>query len=270
MAESDSYFRTTETGDIAFPNGTLRLVTVKSPSLKGRGDISIYLPKQVDSLRTVPIVTLLHGVYGSHWAWALSGKAHLSLQAIIDANEIPPMILAMPSDGLWGDGSGYVAHSGRDFEQWIVEEVPRAVAETTGNALDAPHFIGGLSMGGFGALRLGARHPDRYRAFSGHSSVTRLTELAELFVEESLSDYQFDSSNAPTILNAILENRNTLQPFRFDCGVDDTLIEANRTLAAQLKSEGIEFDYEEFPGGHEWPYWETHVRKTFAFFAEHL
>jgi putative tributyrin esterase len=271
MAESESYFRTTETGDIAFPNGTLRLVTVKSPSLSGRGDISIYLPKQVAELKKVPVITLLHGVYGSHWAWALSGKAHLSLQAMIDANDIPPMILAMPSDGLWGDGSAYVAHSGKDFEQWIVEEVPRAVAETTGNALDAPHFIGGLSMGGFGAMRLGARHPERYSAFSGHSSVTKLDELTRLsFVEETLEDYGIGDGNAPTVLGAILENRETLQPFRFDCGVDDTLIEANRTLAAELKRATIDFDYEEFPGGHEWPYWEKYVRKTFAFFAKQL
>ncbi len=271
MAESESYFRTTETGDIALPNGTLRLVTVKSPSLKGRGDISLYLPKQVENPKAAPVITLLHGVYGSHWSWALSGKAHLSLQAMIDADEIPPMILAMPSDGLWGDGSGYTPHSGKDFERWIVDEVPQAVSETTGNALESTHFLGGLSMGGFGTLRLGARHSKRYRALSAHSSVTRLDELTRSgYVEESLADYECDPSNVPTVLDAILQNRSTLPPFRFDCGVDDILIEANRTLARQLKSEGIEFSYEEYPGDHGWPYWETHVRKTYAFFAGRL
>ena len=37
------------------------------------------------------------------------------------------MILAMPSDGLWGDGSAYIPHPKQDFEKWIVDEVPTAV-----------------------------------------------------------------------------------------------------------------------------------------------
>lgn len=266
MSESKSYFRTTETGNFPFPNGTLKFLTVKSSALKGRGDVSLYVPKQAEGETDLPVVTLLHGVYGSHWVWASWGKAHLSLQEMIDAGEIPPMILAMPSDGLWGDGSGYLEHSGRNFERWIVDDVPHLVSEATGNGLNAAHFIGGLSMGGFGAMRLGARNPKRYRGFSGHSSITKLDQMPE-FVEEPLSVYGHGEEPDVSVLEAILENRDTIGPFRFDCGVDDTLIEHNRELAKGLKKAGVDFVYEEFAGAHEWPYWEEHVRKTFKFFA---
>ena len=95
----------------------LKFVTVKSQNLKGRGDICVFEPQtnQTD----LPIVILLHGVYGSSWAWAFSGNAHITAQNLISNNEISPMILAIPSDGLWGDGSAYVPHHGFDFEKWI-------------------------------------------------------------------------------------------------------------------------------------------------------
>ncbi len=266
----DSYFRTTETGDLPCPNGTLRFHTVKSPALSARADVSLYIPKQAEGKDDIPVVTLLHGVYGSHWAWASMGKAHLRLQTMIDTGEIPPMILAMPSDGLWGDGSGYFEHGGKDFEKWVVEDVPQLVVESTGNALESPHFIAGLSMGGFGAMRLGARNPQRYQAFSGHSSVTCLQELPELFVEESIDAYGQSAESDISIQTSILKNQSTLRPFRFDCGVDDSLIEPNRALATVLEQANLTFTYEEFPGGHEWPYWEEHVKKSYAFFAEQL
>ncbi|MGC6425336.1 MAG: alpha/beta hydrolase [Lentimonas sp.] len=264
-----SYFRTTEKGAIPCLNGTLNFMTVKSPALKARADLSIYVPKQAEGRSDVPVVILLHGVYGSHWIWSSMGKAHTSLQEMIDAGELPPMILAMPSDGLWGDGSAYAEHNGQSFEMWIVEDVPQAVSELTGNSIDAPHFIGGLSMGGFGAMRLGASYPDRFQGFTGHSSITHLDQMP-LFVEEPLKKYGYEDATKPCTLKAILENREKLRPFRFDCGVDDTLIEHNRELAAALKKEGIPHTFEEFPGAHEWIYWETNVRKTYTFFAECL
>ena len=81
------------------------------------------------------------------------------------------MVLAMPSDGLWGDGSGYIEHRTeprRNYERYIVEEVPACAAEVV-SALGpgSPMFIAGLSMGGFGALRLAAKYPDRFRGIAG-------------------------------------------------------------------------------------------------------
>lgn len=263
-----SYFRTTEVGDIATAGGTVRMVTVKSPALRARADLSIYIPRQATGRHDLPVVTLLHGVYGSHWIWNLMGKAHETLQQLIDDGEVP-MLLATPSDGLWGDGSGYVTHADQDFDGWIAQDVPHAVSELTGNASAVPHFIGGLSMGGFGALRLGAKYPQRYKAFAGHSSITNLDQMP-LFVEEPLSAYPDLTGAERSVLDSIVQHRDQIGPFRFDCGVDDLLIEHNRTLTAALHAEGIDHIYEEFPGGHEWPYWQEHVAKTFKFFAQQL
>ncbi len=58
-----------------------QVLTVKSPSLGKRADITVFNPeKNKSSVKSLPLVILLHGVYGSHWTWSLKGKVHLILQ----------------------------------------------------------------------------------------------------------------------------------------------------------------------------------------------
>ena len=56
-----------------------------------------FAPVAVGLALSLPLVLLLHGVYGSHWAWAFKGGAHRTAQRLIDAGAIPPLVLAMPS-----------------------------------------------------------------------------------------------------------------------------------------------------------------------------
>jgi S-formylglutathione hydrolase FrmB len=208
-------------------------------------------------------VTLLHGVYGSHWAWTRSGGAHRTARRLIDGGAIPPMVLAMPSDGLWGDGSAYMGL----FERHVIDEVPACVGEVVPGVTDrSPRFIAGLSMGGFGALRLGAKYADRFRGVSGHSSITHFSQMSR-FVAEKLEWYGPIPEREQSVLHWMLAGRRDLPPIRFDCGRDDPLIEENRALHRDLEQHGIPHTYEEFDGGHEWPYWEKHLEDTLLFFA---
>jgi len=156
----------------------LSFLTVKSRALRGRADITLFVPVQARALRNVPLVLLLHGAHGSHWNWSITGRAHRTAQRLIGQGRIPPLALAMPSDGLWRDGSGYLTHAEQDFEKWIVEDVPRAArAAAACLSADSPLLLCGLSMGGFGALRIGAKYPACYRGLSDHSSLTHLNQM---------------------------------------------------------------------------------------------
>ena len=255
-------FRTIEISDPRFEHERLRYLTVKTPNLRGRGDISLWLPEGVGG--PLPLVILLHGVYGSHWVWTMKGGAHRTADRLIQTGKIRPVALAMPSDGLWGDGSGYLPHDGYAFDRWILDDVPTAVTEAAGLTV-SDLFIAGLSMGGYGALRLGAKFPDRFRAVSGLSSITDREQLA-LFVEEPLDVYRQADPADESVLALMLRNRDRLPPVRFDCGRDDLLIEHNRYLHRALTDARIPHQYEEFAGGHEWAYWETHLTETLLFF----
>ena len=70
-----------------------------------------------------------------------------------------------------------------------------------------------------------------------------------------------------SLASALVRHRAQLPPIRFDCGVDDSLIDENRRLHAALVEAGIDHEYEEFPGGHDWGYWEQHLPGVFRFFG---
>ena len=263
---SMSAFRTIEISNPAFEQQHLRFLTVKTPSLQGRGDICIFVPPGTEAAADLPVCILLHGVYGSAWSWAFCAGVHLQAEEMIARKELRPMMIAMPSDGLWGDGSAYLPHHQHDFEKWIAADVPGVLTETFPQVSGkSPFFIGGLSMGGFGALRIGAKYNKRFKAMAGHSSITSLEQM-KLFVEEEVQGYSQGNEADESVLHTMLANREQLPPFRFDCGSTDLLIADNRLLHQQLAASNIPHVYEEFEGGHEWPYWQRHVRRTLQFF----
>lgn len=265
-----SRFRTLEISDARFESDNLRFITVKSPNLKGRGDICVFVPPGISDDGACPVVILLHGVYGSAWSWAYCSGVHLKAREMMQQKTLPPMVIAMPSDGLWGDGSAYLPHHACNFEKWIAEDVVDALQEKiSGVKMTSPLFIAGLSMGGFGALRIGAKYGNKFKGIAGHSSITNLDQM-KLFVEEDVSGYDQADKTDHDIFKTFQRYREHLPPIRFDCGTQDQLIEYNRMLHRRMLDDGMAHVYEEFPGGHEWSYWTTHVVETLRFFAKQL
>jgi putative tributyrin esterase len=265
----DAGFRTLERSDPAIPTHGLEFLTVKSRVLRQRADVTLFVPPAARGIADLPIVMLLHGVYGSHWAWALKGSAHVTAKRLIAEGALPPVALLMPSDGLWGDGSGYVAHATQDFERWILDEVPAlAIAAVEGCTPRSPLLVAGLSMGGFGALRLAGKHPQRIAAAAAHSAVTDIAQLDAL-IEEPRTGWS-DARADRSVLAALVGAPGPLPPLRFDCGRDDPYLAANRALRAALLQAGIAHDYAEGDGGHDWNYWSSALEHTLRFFGSVL
>lgn len=254
-------FRTVDVSDPAFESDGVRNVCVRSPALGRRADISMYGAGD----GPMPAVILLHGVYGSHWGWTRSGGAHRTLQRLVDAGEVRPMVLVMPSDGLFADGSAYV----REAETWIIDEVMAAARLVHRGAGDGGVCIAGLSMGGFGALRLAGKYPERYAAAAGMSSITELRDMS-IFVAEDIDATYPIPTEEHSVAELLAARRDDLPPLRIDCGVGDILIEQNRTLHAALDSAGVRHTYVEYEGGHEWAYWRDHIDDVLRFFDHAL
>jgi enterochelin esterase-like enzyme len=260
-------FHTVELSDPEYEHEGLRVATVKSRALGRRADVSVWVP---NAQKVSKLLILLHGVYGSHWVWSQKAGVHRTAQHMMDSGEIAPMVIVMPSDGLGRDGSGYLTHPGAEnAEQWIVDEVP-AIGRLAAPALcaDAEIAIAGLSMGGYGALRLGAKYTGRFSAISAHSAITDVIEM-QRFVEEPVTEYlQCGPGEELSAIYWLRKYRERLPRLRFDCGVNDRLIESNRALHHALQIEAIAHTYEEFAGGHDWPYWQKHVAETLRFAGE--
>jgi putative tributyrin esterase len=262
---SDITFAIVELSDPAFEREGIRHATVSSAALKRRGDVTLFVPPEAKGLSNIPVFIMLHGVYGSHWAWTMKAGAHRIAARMIADGRISPCVLAMPSDGLWGQGSGYIRHADHDPERWILDEVP-AIAALACDAVGtgSPVCISGLSMGGFGAMHLGGKYPDRYRAIAAHSSCTNIAQLAE-FTPDDRSDCSMAETDTDAFA-ALSSAGSALPPLRIDCGTEDPLLDHNRILHSQLNDAKIPHIYTEYPGGHEWPYWRARVNETLAYF----
>jgi putative tributyrin esterase len=262
-----SAFFTTEISTPEFEFDRLRWITVKSNALRSRADITIYVPPLLQTDFPLDIVILLHGVYGSHWAWALKGGVHKTANRLMEQGKMRPMVLVMPSDGLYGDGSAYLPHQTENYEKWIVEELIAVVKENVaGIRENSKIFITGLSMGGYGAMRLGSKYPTVFRSFSGLSSITEFSQMA-LFLEGN-DDRELSRNvlSQESVLECILANKGRLPYFRFDCGTEDLLIDFNRQLHQRLQKNSIQHNYAEYPGGHQWDYWRKHIEDSLLFF----
>jgi putative tributyrin esterase len=242
----------------------LRFLNFRGEALEGRGDILLFSPPGIESIIRLPLLLLLHGVYGCQWNWWLNGDIEtITLEMLQDRATIP-MMIAMPSDGLWGDGSGYVPHAQVNYEKWIVDDIPACLRELFPTLHPNKFLIAGLSMGGYGALRLGMKYASRVQGISAHSSITRVAQLSQ-FIPYPAQAFQYAGEVETDLLHWAATNRDHLPPLRFDCGTDDPLIEANRELHRALIDMNIPHDYQEFPGGHDWQYWTEHIRQTLSF-----
>ena len=264
-----SQFFTSEISNPENEFDQLRWITIKSNALKRRADITCYVPAMHMPDGSLDVVILLHGVYGSHWAWAMNGGVHKTAHRLMEQGRIRPMVLVMPSDGLHGDGSGYLQHQHEDYEKWIVEDVIAVVKEQLDGVNDQSNFfITGLSMGGYGALRLGAKYPEVFRSFSGLSSITEFSQMKIFLEAEEFTKLGMLVVKQENVVDCLLANKEKLAPFYFDCGNEDILIEYNRNLHQALVDNHIQHTYAEHPGAHQWTYWQTHIEESLLFFNE--
>jgi putative tributyrin esterase len=245
-------------------NENLRFLNFRSDALGHRGDVLLFTPPHFENVQRLPLLILLHGVYGCQWNWWLNGNIANTASAMLADGSLAPMLIAMPSDGSWGDGSGYVPHAHANYEQWIADDLPACLREVFPQLEAERFFLAGLSMGGFGALRLGMKYASRVAGISAHSSVTDVTQLSQ-FIPYLPSAFLHAGEVDASLLHWAKVNRDHLPPIRFDCGTDDSLLADNRELHLALTGLQIPHEYQEFPGGHDWPYWTEHVRQTLAF-----
>jgi putative tributyrin esterase len=130
--------------------------------------------------------------------------------------------------------------------------------------------IGGLSMGGYGACKMGLKHPQLFTSVVSHSGAlhmrTRFAQLAESPEMKAELTAVFGSGvGAADDLFELAQRATPLPRLSIDCGVEDFLLEDNRAFHRHLDQLRIPHAYQELPGNHEWPYWEAQLQRSFDF-----
>ncbi|MFQ6133489.1 MAG: alpha/beta hydrolase [Armatimonadota bacterium] len=217
-----------------------------------------------------PVFYLLHGYSDDHHVWLRNTRLGSHEHQL-------PLIVVMPD----GEHSFYCdAYDGDAFEQYLLEEVMQIVErQFSVRRGQRARCIGGLSMGGFGAMTLGLRHPDLFCSIGAHSSAMAVArhrvkregmgeELRRIFGPKRKSNAHRWRNDPFTLAEKI--KRKDAPAIYFDCGTEDGLLEGNRQFAQLLTRRKIPHEYHEYPGAHTWQYWDEHIWDSLAFHCRHL
>jgi S-formylglutathione hydrolase FrmB len=212
-----------------------------------------------------PVLVQLHGYYDDYRAW-------LTKSNLLQHAKNYPLIVILPDTA-----NGWWANLGapNQFEDMLVKDL-KAHVHATFQARPGRWAIGGLSMGGFGALRIGLKYADMFCSIYAHSSAIPKpgqprgwpflwddpdrSAAVRRRLREDLSCYHWAGQ----------VDRALLPRLSFDCGSEDVLQEENLRFHNYLNKIGLPHAYSEHSGGHDWKYWDTHVPTALAQHAEVL
>jgi putative tributyrin esterase len=226
-----------------------------------------------------PVFYLLHGLSDDCSIWLRRTSIERYLGAGRPGASVPLMVV-MPETGR-GWYVNAAKQPGRRYEDHIMEDVMGYVERVFPARTDrAGRVIGGLSMGGFGAVKLGLSHPDKFcsiTSLSGaimtplHNYKKRSNDPPEL-KEEFETILGENWHGGPNDCAALAKNcPKELRPvLRLDCGTGDFLLEQNRDYHRILDEVGYSHEYAEYPGEHNWDYWDVHIQDALAFHCRNL
>jgi Predicted esterase len=199
-----------------------------------------------------PLLVFLHG-YGAAPSDTLSPAFVMALRRLGD--RAPVVLLQEGDTGWWHD---------RDEGPWgsyvLREAIPAALRRSGANRDRVA--IGGISMGGFGALDLGRIEPKRFCAVGGHSPAV-LTRDEFGFGFDNAADYARHN-----LLSLARKQSLYDAPVWIDVGNHDGLRPASAKLARELEAEGEEVSFHVWPGAHESEYWDAHFAEYLRFYAD--
>ena len=225
-----------------------------------------------------PVLYLLHGLGGSSADW-VSTRAHLAAHAAAYR-----LIIVTPEgrDG-WYTDSATVPDD--KFETYFLEElIPDVERRFRALTTREARAVAGLSMGGYGALKFGVKHPERFALAASMSGAFNAATWDQndpqtlAFIKPSIAR-TYGALNSPTrAANDLYKLFNNLPPERisslpyiyFDCGTEDFLINSNRALSELLLKRKIPHEYRQLPGTHSWPYWDAQVQEVLKLAARRL
>lgn len=237
---------------------------------------SLYLPATPDQ-SILPVIYWLHGKGGNE----VRG-VHLVqfLQSAINQNIIRPTAMVFINAGLQSfytdskDGTVPV-------ESMLMNElIPYIEQQHDIGQSSTRRLLEGFSMGGFGALKLAAKYPDRFAAVNIYGGAL----LSDAFLPGQRdvdsfhhvfgSDKDYFIRNTPSYW--LEKNVDTIQssamPIRIRVGTQDGTRRYNQAMKALLEELSLKFDYAEIEGVRHAPamYYQSDKLANYRFFEQVL
>lgn len=264
-------------------------LSMPSPML-GRGiPYTLYLPPGApggDDGRPIPVLYLLHGFGDTETAWFEHGHIAATLDRLISAGTIPPIAAVAPGvgeswyvdDARGPHGFGPVASAFRaDFIPGI--ERRHHLASCRG-----ARAIGGLSMGGYGAVLYATLSPDLFSAaisLSGSLFSDRVSDIEHsrpFYVDAMPGIYgePFDAARFQswTVFARLGAAAPSIKDLGFWLAVGDHdfqgIIDGTLRLHKELRRRDIETHLRIYDGSHDWALWSMAIEPALVWLAPQL
>ena len=214
-----------------------------------------------------PTLYLLHGLSDDHTIW----MRRTSIERYAAAKNIAVVMPAV-ARSFYQDMA-----SGPRYWTFVSEELPALCQQFFPlSAAREDNFVAGLSMGGYGALRLGLAKPEKFAAAASLSGALDMPRRAK---EAGRKGSRIDKAEWIGILGPKLEIEGTDADLHFlaqkvaassgpkprlflACGTEDELLPDSRAFRQQLDAVHLPVTYKESPGAHEWGYWDAQIRSV--------
>ena len=213
---------------------------------------------------------LLHGIFGNYTDW-VSGTR---LQAWAQDKNI---VVIMPS----GENRFYIDQDvpGEKYGTFIRKEL----VDFTRKTFPLSHkredtFIGGLSMGGYGAIINGFHAPEVFSAICALSPATILEDhfeqlevgTADIFKSKKYFEMIFGDLDQVTgsgkdyvaLAEGLAKSGKEKPKLYIACGTEDFLFQSNVVFKNKLIELGFETTWIQDAGDHDWIFWDTYIKKV--------
>ncbi|MCF1676412.1 MAG: esterase family protein [Tetragenococcus halophilus] len=210
----------------------------------------------------VPVLYLLHGMNGNHSVW----QRRTAIERYV-ANM--GLAVIMPSTDLaWYTDTRY------DMNYWtfIAEELSEICHELFPQLTTkrAKTFAAGLSMGGYGAVKLGLRKPENFAAIASLSGGLTIAEGMDQLLEikgrsywEGIFGPLAEIKGSENDLIHLIKNLEAAQAPKFfiTCGTEDPLHQSSTYTVEKMQEQGYDVSFEDGPGEHDWIYWDHWIQR---------
>lgn len=236
----------------------------------------VIIPQKSNSLigmktergETFKTLYLLHGLSDDHTIW----QRRTSIERYVaDKN----LAVVMPTvHRSWYTDMKY----GGAYMTYVTKELP-AVCRSFFKGMSErreDNFVAGLSMGGYGALKMGLLDPEGFAGIACFSGAIDVYRRAKFCPESSRPYWESifgDPESIPNSVNSIeylarraKEEGKKLPSIYMWCGTEDSLISEARQAKVYLEELGYPLNYSESPGDHSWFYWDREIQKAIDYF----
>lgn len=205
-----------------------------------------------------PTLYLLHGLTDDDSIWLRRTSIERYVAELGLAVVMPQVHLSFYTD----------MAQGNRYWTFLNEELPE-IARSFFPLSDAreDNYVAGLSMGGYGAMKLALRRPDQYAAAASLSGALDMAN--SIHRKDSPMNYTHifgdkDIHGTDNDILHLLQQCNQAEgpkPLLYQCcGTEDFLYQDNQIFRQACAQTNFNLTYEEETGNHEWGYWDTKIQ----------